>query len=142
MEAYIWLALIVIGIIIEVISPQLISIWCVFGFIGALIASYFGADLWLQITIAIVISVVSLILTKPLVKKMLKNKNESTNADRHIGKTVLVSSEISEFENKGRVTVDGISWVAFSENGKTIKEGTKVVIKAIRGNKLCVEVKN
>ena len=48
MAPYLWLTLIVIGVIIEASTVSLVSIWFVAGFLAALIVSFFGVQLWIQ----------------------------------------------------------------------------------------------
>lgn len=138
MEGYVWLALIVLGIVIEAASPQLVSIWFVFGAVAALIASFCGVPIWGQVIIAIVVSVVCLAITKPLVKKIMTKKFTGTNADRYIGKEALVTSEINDVLGAGRVTVLGASWSAIAPEGVIIPVGTKVRVEKIEGVKLYV----
>ncbi len=135
---YIWLALIVLGIIIEAASPQLVSIWFVVGFLGALVANLFGAPLWVQILTASVLTLISLFATKPLVRKIMSQKAEHTNADRNIGKIAVVTDEIDNVKALGRVQIMGQNWAAHSVDGNIIPVGKKVVVKSIEGVKLYV----
>ncbi len=80
MEGWIWLGLIILGIVIESASPQLVAIWFVLGGVAALISSFCGAEVWLQVSIAVVVSVISLIATRPLARKIMNRKAVKTNA--------------------------------------------------------------
>lgn len=139
MVAYIWLALIVLGIVIEAASPQLVSIWFVFGAVAALVSSFFGVPIWVQVIIALAVSVISLIVTKPFVKKIMTKRITSTNADRYIGKEGVVTTEINDIMGTGRVTVLGSSWSAFSADGKVIPQHARVMVEEIQGVKLLVK---
>ena len=139
MEGWIWLALIILGVVIESASPQLIAIWFVLGGVAALISSFCGAEIWLQVSIAVVVSVISLIATRPLAMKITSKKTVKTNADRYIGKEGIVTTEINDVLGGGRVTVLGSSWSAFSPEGKSFSVGTRVVVEDIQGVKLVVK---
>lgn len=139
LEPQFWLILIVAGVAIEAISPQLVSIWFVFGFIAAFIANLLGAGDVVQISLAIIVSIVMLIATKPLVKKIMTQKDVNTNADRNIGKTAVVTTEIPA-KGIGRVDVAGSSWSAYCEEDVIIAVGTKVMIEKIEGVKLLVKI--
>lgn len=139
MSGWIWLALIVAGVVLEACTSQLVAIWFVFGFIGALIASLFGAELWLQILVALVIGLVSLIVTRPFVNKLSKGDTESTNVDRYIGMTGLVTEDIDPISATGRVTVLGLSWAAVTD-GEIIPMGSKIQVDAVEGVKLKVHI--
>ncbi len=139
MAGWIWLALIVVGIILEACTSQLVAIWFVFGFIGGLISSLFGAPEWLQVLIALAIGVVSLIATRPFVNRLTKGDGETTNADRYIGMTGIVTEDIDPVSATGRATVLGLSWAAVTD-GEIIPKGTKIQVDAIDGVKLRVHI--
>lgn len=133
----IWLAAAVVFGIVELATVQLVSIWLAIGSVAAMIACTAGAPIWVQILLFGLVSALLLILTRPFVKKVIKLKHVSTNADRMIGKTAIVSEKISE-DFPGAVEYSGVTWTAKSENGEEIQIGEKVVIKAIEGSKLIV----
>ena len=139
MSGWIWLALIVAGIVLEALTSQMVAIWFVFGFIGGLIASLFDAAWWVQILVALVIGVAALIATRPFVKKLGQNNTESTNLDRYIGKTGIVTEDINPISATGRATVLGMSWAAVTE-GETIPRGSKIQVDSIEGVKLKVHI--
>lgn len=141
MEGFVWLALIVLGIVIEAASPQLVAVWFVLGAVAALISSFFGVEIWVQVVIALAVTVIALIGTRPLVRKIMLSRPEKTNADRFIGCEGIVTSDIDDISGTGRVTVMGSSWSAYSEEGKMIPEGTKVIVEGIKGVKLAVKRK-
>ena len=72
--------------------------------------------------------------------KRLKNKTNTvgTNADRLIGKTGVVISEIKSNLDVGQVKVMGQKWSAKSDYAP-IAENTKVTVLAIEGVKLIVK---
>lgn len=136
---YTWAALIVVFLIVEGITAGLASIWFALGSIAALISVFFGAPVWLQITIFIVVSTVSLIFTRPLARKYVNKRTQPTNADRVIGKTATVTERIDNLAGKGYVSVDGRLWPARSKSGEPLEPGTVAVVRAIEGIKLIVE---
>lgn len=138
MDAYIWLALIIIGIIIEGATVGLVAIWFVIGFTAALIVSFFGVPLYVQIIVALVFSALSLYFTRPLANKLFKKEKERTNADRFVGMEGVVTEDILDGSGKGRVEVALQSWAAVSFDGSVIKKGTKVTVESISGVKLIV----
>lgn len=136
---YFWISALVILIIIEAVTAQLVTIWFAFGALGALIANLFDAPDWLEWVIFVSLSVVSLIATRPLVKKFSKKKIQPTNADRNIGEQAIVIEDIDNTLGKGSVNVKGITWTARSVNGELIEKDSKVIIRKIDGVKLMVE---
>jgi membrane protein implicated in regulation of membrane protease activity len=137
---YLWLAVIIIAIVAEAATAQLVSIWFVVGGIGALIANLCGADLWVQVVVFILLTVLSLICTRPFIKKLLSFKKEETNAGRYIGENVVVITEINNTLGVGQVKVRGSIWAARSEDNSIVRVGKSVIVKSIEGVKLIVEV--
>ena len=136
---YIWLGITVVAAIVEAAVPALVSVWFVPGGLAALVASLFGAPLWLQVALFLVVSGAALILTRPLVKRIQSRKTISTNADMVLGKTALVTEEINNLLGAGRVTVLGNSWSARSADPESvIPSGEKVIVEKIEGLKLIV----
>ena len=136
---YIWLGITVVAAIVEAAVPALVSVWFVPGGLAALVASLFGAPLWLQVALFLVVSGAALILTRPLVKRIQSRKTISTNADMVSGKTALVTEEINNLLGAGRVTVLGNSWSARSADPESvIPSGEKVIVEKIEGVKLIV----
>lgn len=140
-DAFIWLAIIVIGVVVEAFSAQLIIIWFVLGALIALIAEFLGASFLVQVIIALVVALISLVLTKPFVAKIKTKNITKTNADRLIGQEAIVVVKSSENVGSARVELLGNNWSAYCEDGTKLKVGDKVIIKAIEGVKLSVEIK-
>lgn len=139
---WIWLCVIILSCFVEFLtSVQLTAIWMSVGGIAAIISGFFGAPVYLQIIIFIVMTVISLILTRPLAKKLMKFEKTATNADMFIGKTGTVLTEINGRKTVGRVKVMGDVWSAVAENNEVISEETEVLVKSIEGVKLIVEPK-
>ena len=134
----IWTAILVLAIVAEAITIDLVSIW--FG-VGALIALsslvFFDAALKIQIALFIIVSLVCIIFTRPLAKKYLRGNTIKTNYDRIIGKHATVTKTITA-DKKGEVKVMGDHWSATSLNNETIKEGQHVEVLAIEGNHVVV----
>ena len=138
MEPYVWLVLIILGIILEAATANLVAVWFVIGFVFALAASLLGAQMWLQIVIAIVVSIIALLLTRPLVRKLTARNVVRTNADRFVGRVGVVTEDILDDSGKGRVEVSGQSWAAAAADGSIIRKGESIIVESISGVKLMV----
>jgi len=135
----IWLGVTILAAVIEAAVPALVSIWFVPGGILALIASLAGGPVPLQVGLFLVGSAASLALTRPLARRLQKPGPTSTNADRVIGATAVVTEEVDNLQGAGRVSVMGNSWAARSEkSGETIPMGETVKVVRIEGVKLIV----
>ena len=138
MEVWIWAVIIIAAVVIEMLTTQLVCIWFAGGALVGLIAHFFGAELWLQVILAAAVTLVLLIATRPFVRRFLEKKETPTNADRVVGQTAIVTEDIDNVPEKGRVTVLGNDWRARSANGEVIKAGSRVRVERIEGVKLIV----
>ncbi len=133
-----WIALLVVLVVIEAVTAQLVTIWFAAGAAAAIVAELIGAENWLQWLIFITVSVVTLIATRPLVKKATKQKIQPTNADRCIGQTAIVTEDIDNIAGIGQVQINGIAWTARSSDGTTFSKDQRVKVERIDGVKLIV----
>lgn len=139
MEAYIWLGIAIISVIVEITTTGLMAIWFAPAALLSMILSLFGAPVSVQIPVFVVVSGLLLLLFYKKIKENIDKKSEKTNLDALIGKEALVEEDIPERET-GRVKVGGISWAAHTKSGHAaIKKGEYVRIVAIDGVKLEVE---
>ncbi len=133
-----WTFILVLAVIIEAITIDLVSIWFGVGAIFALIAHLFHLNIYIQSFIFIIVSLTCIILSRPLAKKYLRTNTIKTNLDRVIGKHGLVLQTITP-DNKGEVKVMGTYWSATSYNNTIIEEGCYVEILSIEGSHLVVK---
>ena len=136
--AILWLALIVVFLIMEAATVQLISTWFAAGALAAMIVSLIGGAVWLQIVVFLTVSIVLLVLLWPIARKHLKPKLVATNADALIGRVCTVTEEIDPVEG-GRVKLGDVTWSARSVSDTQIPAGTLVKVMKIQGAKVFVE---
>ena len=133
-----WLCLIVLLIIVEIASFNLITIWFAIGALGAFITTYFTDNVITQLVVFTLVTTILLIFTRPLVKRYIGFIPQKINLDAVVNKDGVVTKEITNNEY-GRVKVEGREWTA-KATGK-IKVGVKVEVLAIEGVKLVVRKK-
>ena len=134
----IWFILFLILLFIELITVNLVTIWFVVGALAAMIASLLTDNITIEVIVFIVVSIVSLIITKPFIKKLRTRKITPTNLDRVIGKTGVVTKDITK-DSYGEVKVEGSIWTATSKT--KINKGSQIEVLKIDGVKLVVEKK-
>ena len=135
---YFWLVLAIAFAVVELSTPQLVSIWFCAGALCSMVCSILGAEIWIQITVFVLSSLILLAATRPLYKKYIKPHVVPTNSDALIGRTAVTLSRIGGENESGQVRVGGQVWSAVSESGIEIPEGAKVVINSISGVHLLV----
>lgn len=136
--SFVWLIVVILMIIAEASTAQLISVWFVIGAIFALITSIFTESIIIQMIVFSLVSVLMLLLARPVLKRLLMFKIEDTNLGRLIGKTATVIEDIDNECGTGQVNVGGKIWTARASNDVTIKSSSKVLIDSIDGVKLIV----
>ena len=131
-----WLIVMILMLLIEAISFNLVTIWFAIGAIAAMITSLFTNNVDIQTAVFLVISIIMIATLRPFVNKVLKPKIIKTNLDNVIGKVGIVTEDIND-TTWGEVKVEGKRWTAISNN--YIKIGSKVEILSIEGVKLKVK---
>lgn len=134
-----WIVMLVILLIVEAVTAQMVTIWFAAGAAAAIAAEILGAQVWLQWIVFVAVSAVALIATRPLVRKLTKTRVQPTNADRCLGQTAIVVEDIDNIEGKGQVQINGIVWTARSSDGSTFKKDERVTVEKIDGVKLIVK---
>ena len=133
---WLWLAVVVITLVIEFMTAEIVSIWFFFGSIVSLILAICKVDPAIQIIVFVAVSLLFMICVRPFIKKYTKRNEIKTNVDSFVGRIALVTEDIVD-GNRGVVKLDGQEWSAISHDN--IVKGTKVVILSIEGNKLIVK---
>ena len=134
----IWLVLLILFAIVEGVSVGLVSIWFAAGALVALLTTFFTANIWIQITLFLLVSLITMVILRPLARKYVFPTVVPTNADRVIGHEAVVTEDIDNLSAKGIAVVFGVAWTARSETGAPIPSGTTVIVKRIEGVKLFV----
>lgn len=138
--AIVWICIVVIFVIIEALTVQLVCIWFALSALITMIAALLGAPLWAQLTIFPVCTIIFLIFTRPVVKKLMRGTVTHTNADRILGMPAVVVKEINNDKAEGQVRVLNQIWSARSLGGETLPCDSKVVVRSIEGVKVVVEM--
>ena len=134
-----WAVLLMLFTVIEIVTPQMTTIWLAASSGVALIKAFFLPDvIWLQILVFVLVSVILLIFTRKLSQRILKGKKKRLNADRCIDQQAVVTEDINNLLGKGQVNIKGAIWTARSENDEIIQKGELVTVKRIEGVKVIV----
>lgn len=139
MDAYIWLALMVVFIVVEAACPlHLVSVWFAVGALVAAVTGLLHGPVWLQVLLFFVVSVGLLVMLFPLVKKYLTPRIEKTNVDAVIGSKGYVTEDIDNLGATGQVKLGGMYWTARSDSGDVIPKGALVQVSKVEGVKVFV----
>ncbi len=134
---FLWLALMVIFISIEIITVGLTCIWFAGGAFTALLAGLLGLSFFWQIILFFSVSFLLIFFTRPFVLKFVKPHNVKTNYEDIIGKEVLITARIDNRAGTGTAVFNGLEWTARSTSDDIVLEaGETAVVTDIRGVKL------
>lgn len=135
----IWIAAVIVFVVLELATYQLVSVWFAIGAVGGLIAHLAGGDFTIQMIVFLALTVLTLCCLRPLSMKRLKPKGLKTNTESLIGDDVLIIETVDNIKAQGRGTVRGMTWTVRSIDGSVIPENTKAKVEKIEGVKLIVK---
>ena len=137
--AVMWIIALVVFVIVEAVTAQLVSVWFAGGSVVALILSLLDFDIKVQIIAFVISSLAFLIIALPTIRKHLKMDSVPMNADSLVGMTGMVTIDIDSNEETGQIKVRGQYWSARNTEEGIIPAGRKVEIKGIEGVHLIVQ---
>lgn len=135
-----WLGIIILSVIVEVFTEQLVSIWFIPGALISIIFDLCHLGIGWQILVFLAISVVGIIIGKKFLSKYKLGSTTKTNIDAIIGEKCIVTEKIDNFAGRGQAKVNGQLWSARGVSDEdTFEEGEILIVVAIEGVKLIVK---
>jgi membrane protein implicated in regulation of membrane protease activity len=135
-----WSILLVVAVVLEFVTQQLVSVWFAAGALGALLTAAFGGSVWMQLILFAGISLVLLLCTRPFLKRFMRFPIQATDVKRDVGKLAVVVQEIDAAAGTGRARLGDVQWRAVAKEGGVIPVGTTVRVEKIDGTRLLVSV--
>ncbi len=140
---FLWLAVIIIFLVVELLTADVVAIWLSIGSLFALIVSLIFPEAWLlQIFTMVISSGILIIFVRRITVKFLRTKDVKTNVDSFIGKRAIVTQQIQEFDY-GEVKVNGVLWTAAIsdlDESESIDVDDIVEVCKVEGSKLYVKI--
>ena len=132
-----WIAVIIVAIVAEVLTDQLISIWFVPGAIVAVILDFCNVSILWQVLAVLLIATAGIILAKTVLSKVLKTKIIKTNIDAIVGERCVVTERVDNYAGCGQVKIKGQIWFARGvDDDDVFEEGDVLRVVAIEGVKV------
>jgi membrane protein implicated in regulation of membrane protease activity len=122
---YIWIGIIILACVVEIHTFVSVAVWFIPSALTSFALSLTGIQVWTQALVFFVLSLMLLAVARTVFKKSRKYKN--ANSDSVIGKTAIVTEEINNYKYTGTVRVNGLTWVAKSDDDDIIYESGLVV---------------
>ena len=136
---WIWLGVMVISLIIELGTMEVVSIWFTFGAIIPFVLEVIGVGLEWQLVAFVIISAILIASLRKITKNFfLRNSEGKTNLEAIIGQKYKLIDPISA-ESNGSIKINGVIWTAMCEDDKAINSGELVEVVKISGNKIVVK---
>ncbi len=133
---YGWLAIVILLIIIELMTTNLVTVWFVASALLALLSTFFIDNFVIQFAIFVIFGIIFLITTRPFLLNLMHKNREKTNIDRIVGMKGRIIQSIPK-DDVGEVKVDGKIWFAIAD--EPIALDAIVEILEIIGTKLKVK---
>lgn len=134
---WIWIAVIVLAVVVEVLTEQLVSIWFVPSAIISTVLDFLGVGIVWQVFAFLLASGVGIILAKIILSRIRPSVNTKTNIDAIIGERCIVTEKIDNFRGCGQVRVGSQIWSARgASEDDSFEVGEILNIVAIEGVKL------
>ncbi len=140
----IWFSVIVLTLVVESQTADLVSIWFAPGALVAMILAFCDVALPIQLGVFVGLTVLGLILAFAVIRPRVKarNKVEKTNADALAGKLALVEEDIDNAAACGVARINGQLWTARMEDpADKPAKGDWVEIIRVEGSKLICKPK-
>ena len=135
---WIWLGITAMFVVVEACTMEMVSFWCIFGAIVAMILAILNVPVWAQWLTFGIVSVVLLLCLRRFVQKFLSKGESRTNADAEFGNTAILLTPIKRNEC-GTIKLKGIVWSATTQDKTEIDAGETVELLSIEGNKYIVK---
>ena len=137
---WMWIAIIVLSVIIEAATDQLISIWFVPGAVICTVMDYLKVGIVWQMLLFLVLSTVGILFIRKYLMRFTPTQDTKTNIDAIIGEKCVVTEKIDNFAGCGQAKVKGQVWSARGlceddvfEVGEVLRivaiEGVKIICK-------------
>ncbi len=140
MESIFWLVLFILFLVFEIATMGLTTIWFAGGAIVSFILALADIHIMIQIVVFFLISFVLLFFTRPVARKYINKNTVKTNVEELVGKVVRCTESIDNFNDMGRVKINGNEWMARTVvDGMTIPKDSMVQIVEIKGVKALVQ---
>ena len=138
MHTVFWFILLIIFVVVEAVTVNMVSAWFAAGSLAAMLVALAGGKMWLQILLFLVVSGVALALLRPLAKKYFTPRITRTNVDAMAGKICLCITAIDNLAGVGQVRIGDVEWTARSTSGEPTPAGEQVKIDRVEGVKVYV----
>jgi membrane protein implicated in regulation of membrane protease activity len=133
---WIWLALIIFVLLVDLLTSNFTYSWLALGFIPAFFLGFF-LDFEIQVVIALIIGVISLIYGLNFSKKYIKTNiiQEKLLVGKYEGQEFIAEESI---DKETRIKINEVFW-GVKNIGEKIEKGESFKVLEIKNNKLIIK---
>ena len=138
---WVWLAVLVLSVVIEVLTEQFVSIWFAPSAVIAAILNWLSAGPIWQISVFAIATIAGIIFFRSMVLEKMCSNTQKTNIDAIIGEKCIVTERIDNYAGCGQAKVKGQIWSARgAHEDDAFEVGEVLTVVAIEGVKLiCIK---
>lgn len=132
-----WTVIGLVALFADMITSAFLFVWFTIGAIAAIVAGILKYSLMVQFIIFLMVSIILVVVCYPIVRKNIKKsiKPTLTREKTYVGKNIIIDKEMV---NNNGIRIDGVYWKVKNE-GYTIKNGDKIKVVGMEGNKLIIK---
>ena len=135
--SYIWIAIFVIAILVEIVSDRLVSIWFVPASIIAVVLDFCGLNALIQCIAFIASALLGVLFSRLILSFFAKRASCKTNLDAVIGQRCVVIEKVDNYAGCGLARIKDQVWSVRSVDDRSIFECGEVIrVVAVEGVKL------
>ena len=132
---YIWIGIIVFAALAEIYTFALVTVWFIPAAAAAFILSLTEFHVWVQTSVFFIIFFVLFFLSRTIFRKSVKSgrnfANTHISSDKDlslfIGKSAIVTQEINNYKNAGKIKISSFEFAAKSDDDDIIYESGLIV---------------
>ena len=134
---WLWIGVIVLALVVEMSTEQLVAIWFVPGaFITAILSLLKLGFVW-QLLIFVMLAVAGVVLSRVFLAGKASSADTRTNIEALIGERCVVTERVDNFAECGKVKIKGQYWTARgTEKNDVFEVGEALEVVSIEGVKL------
>lgn len=134
---WMWLAILLLALVVEATTDQLISIWFIPAAIISIVLDFCKVPILWQVLVFLVSTVLGIVFLRRLILNAKKDANTKTDLDTIVGEKCIVTEKIDTFAGCGQAKIKGQVWSARGLNTDDVFEPGEILrVVGIEGVKL------
>ena len=134
---WMWLAILLLALVVEATTDQLISIWFIPAAIISIVLDFCRVPILWQALVFLVSTVLGIVFLRRLILNAKKDANTKTDLDTIVGEKCIVTEKIDTFAGCGQAKIKGQVWSARGLNTDDVFETGEILrVVGIEGVKL------